>query len=294
MAASNRHVTDYWLSAVQQLTAAGIEPEEARLEAEVLLRHVLGIDRAGFLIRRNEVMPNNAAARFSILLQRRLAREPLAYIIGHREFYGLDFLVDGRVLIPRPETEGLVERVMKAASRRRHAESPVGHVSIIADVGTGCGCIAIALAVHLPDARLIATDASSDALDLARANARRHSVEQRITFVHGDLLDPLPSRVDIIVANPPYVASAELAALPPEISRYEPRAALDGGPDGLNVIRRLLAQAPSYLQPDGMVLLEIADGQGHAVTRLAQDAFPGACVTIEKDLAGLERYLIIT
>lgn len=271
-------------TSVQRLVAAGIDPDEARLEAEVLLRHVLGIDRAAFLMHRDEPLADDAAARFAALLERRLAREPLAYITGQREFYGLAMRVDRRVLIPRPETEGLVERAIALA----HPSS------VIVDVGTGSGCIAVALAVHLPQARVIATDASADALACARENAARHGVAERITLLHGDLLHPIHGTVDIIVSNPPYIASREIGDLAPEIAQYEPRGAVDGGADGLDVLRRLLAQAAGRLRPGGHVLLEIGAGQGSDVAQMARTALPGATIAVENDLAGLERYVFVS
>ena len=285
-------LSGWWREAATKLAAAGIEPEEARLEAEVLLRHVLGFDRAGFLVRRAEDLPEDALARLLPLLERRLAREPLAYIIGHKEFYGLDFLVDRRALIPRPETEGLVERVFALVSAGGPFNRP-GYTPAIVDVGTGSGCIAVALAVHLPGARVWATEVSEGALALARESAGRRAVGERITFLQGDLLTPLTHQVDVIVSNPPYIAGEEIDSLPPEIARYEPRAALDGGADGLAVIRRLLTQAPAHLKPGGAVLLEIGAGQGSEVARLAQAALPAATVVVQNDLAGLERYVTI-
>ena len=268
---------------MQRLIAAGIDAGEARLEAEVLLRHVLGIGRAAFLMRRDEPLADEEAARFAALLERRLAREPLAYIIGQREFYGLAMHVDRRVLIPRPETEGLVERTIALAQP----------AALIVDVGTGSGCIAVALAVHLPLVRVIATDASADALACARENATRHGAADQITFLHGDLLQPVQGEVDIIVSNPPYIAGPEIAGLAPEIAQFEPRAALDGGPDGLDVLRRLLAQAAPRLRRGGSVLLEIGAAQGNAVAEIARAAFPGATIAVEHDLAGLERYVVV-
>jgi release factor glutamine methyltransferase len=268
--------------AARRLEAAGIEPAETLLEAEVLLRHVLGLNRAQLLARRADRLPAQAAAQLTPLLDRRLAREPLAYITGRREFFGLEFTVDRRVLIPRPETEGLVERVIGLAH---------GAPAIV-DVGTGSGCIAVGLAVHLPSARLTAVDVSAEALALARLNAARHGVAERISFVQGDLLSALGDRFDIIVSNPPYILSAEIATLQPEITRYEPHTALDGGGDGLDVIRCLLRQARVRLKPGGALVLEIGAGQGQAVAALARAALPGARVTVEHDLAGLERYVI--
>lgn len=282
---------EWWRGAARQLVAVDIEQDDARFESEVLLRHVLGITRASFLARLDELVPTDAAVRAVGLLERRLKREPLAYIIGYREFYGLDFIVNRHVLIPRPETEGLVERCIALATSRTESGRP--SYPVIADVGTGSGCIAVTLAVHLSRARLFAIDNSVAALAVAAENARRYGVRDRIAFLTGDLCTPLGEKVDIIISNPPYIRSDELALLQPEVARWEPRAALDGGPDGLGVIRRLLAQAGGYLKPGGAVLLEIGAGQGEDVRRLAQSAFPDATIQVEQDLAGLERYVTV-
>ncbi len=291
-------IAEHWREAVAQLVAVGIAAAEARLEAEVLLRHALGVDRTGFLARQRKPLPADVATRFEAMLQRRLQREPVAYVTGHREFYGLDFLVDQRVMIPRPETEGLVERVLKLAHtlpslRRRTELFASASAPVVADIGTGSGCIAVTLAVNLPQAHIVATDISANALAVARENARRHKVEDRISFLQGDVCAPLRGQFDSIVSNPPYIPHDELMHLAPEIVHYEPLAALDGGPDGLTVIRQLLAQAPEYLSPGGAVLLEIGDGQGAEVARLGQGAFPGKSTTVEPDLAGHERYVLI-
>jgi len=275
-------------SAAQRMIDAGIDADEARLESELLLRHVLGIDRAAFLRLKEREMPPDARQRFLPLLERRLAREPLAYIIGKRAFFGMMFEVDRNVLIPRPETEGLVERALALASGGWMGGSP-----LIADVGTGSGCIAVTLAAKLPGARLLACDVSAAALGVARRNAERYNVATHIRFIAGDLLTLVTNQIDAIISNPPYIPSAEIDTLPPEIARYEPLWALDGGADGLAVIRQLLKQAPRRLKPGGAVLLEIGDGQGDAVRQLALAAFPDARVEVERDLAGLERYVTI-
>jgi release factor glutamine methyltransferase len=210
----------------------------------------------------------------------------VAYIVGHKEFYGLDLFVDNRVLIPRPETELLVERAIGIAVARS--------LCLIADVGTGSGAIAVSLAVHLPQVLVYATDASTRALEVAACNCRRHNVEDRVRLLQGHLLEPLPEPVDLIAANLPYVSQAELAQLPPEISRYEPREALNGGPDGLDYIRRLLARAGRYLSLLGVILLEIGATQGKAVTALAKRHFPAAKVEIAKDYAGLDRVVMVS
>jgi release factor glutamine methyltransferase len=257
--------------------------DSPRLDAEILLTHVLGITRAQLHTHLQGQLNSAELARYHQLIERRARREPLAYIVGHKEFYGLDLFVDSRVLIPRPETELLVEKAVEIGQQQ----------SVIADVGTGSGAIAVSLAVYLPRALVYATDASSGALEVAARNCRRHGVEDRIHLLQGHLLEPAPEPVDLITANLPYVSQSELAQLPPEISHYEPREALDGGPDGLDHIRRLLAQAGERLKPSGVVLLEIGATQGPAVVALAKRHFPAARVEIAKDYAGLDRVVIV-
>ncbi len=263
-----------------------------RLDAELLLAHALGLSRARLLARFDRELSPAELARYRRLIERRRAHEPVAYIVGHQEFYGLDFYVDGRVLIPRPETELLVEKAIELAGKvgdRGYGLYPL----TLADVGTGCGAIAVSLAVHLPQATIYALDCSAEALEVAARNVRRHGVEGRVHLLRGDLLSPLPEPVDLIVANLPYVSEAELAELPPEIRCYEPLSALDGGPDGLRHIRRLLAQAGGYLRPWGAVLLEIGATQGQAVAELARRHFPAARIEIAKDYGGLDRVVIV-
>jgi len=191
--------------------------------------------------------------------------------------------------IPRPETELLVDEALAQARRLRHAyRGP--H---IVDVGTGCGGIALAVATHLPVARVTATDVSPDALDLARRNAEKLCLSGRVRFAAGDLLSPLTEPANIIVANLPYVPSSEWEGLAPEIRCYEPRPALDGGPDGLRLIARLLSQALAHLRSPGALILEIADDQGTAVVALARQAFPVGAIAVKKDLAGLDRAVVI-
>ena len=269
--------------ATEALQAAGIE--DARLEAEVLLRHTLHLDRAHLYARLQEALSPADQAAFHSLLARRLAREPTAYIVGQREFYGLDLETTPAALIPRPETELLVE---EALARARRFERP-----LIVDVGTGNGAIAVALAVHLPQAVLVAIDLSREALALAVRNARRHGAEGRIIFLQADLLAPLAQPADLIVANLPYVSSGDWEALPPEIREHEPRAALDGGPDGLREIERLLGQAPSCLRPGGSLLVELGPLQAAPALALARRCFPGAAARILPDAAGLDRLLAV-
>jgi len=272
------------VEATQLFRAEGLDTP--RLDAELLLGHVLGLTRAKIHAHPNRRLDAAELDSYRELIERRRQHEPVAYIIGHKEFYGLDFYVDRRVLIPRPETELLVEKGLEIG---RAASHPL----TIADVGTGSGAIAISLAVHLPQAIIYALDASSDALEVAALNRRCHGVEGRVHLLQGDLLSPLPKPVDLIVANLPYVSEVEWDLLPRTIMAYEPRSALDGGPDGLDAIRRLLAQARSYLKPQAKILLEIGAAQGAAVADLAGRHFPIATVEVVQDYAELDRMVIV-
>ena len=270
-----------------RLDAAGIE--DAELEADLLLRHALGgLRRAAFFQRLGEGIDTATSARYEALLARRLAHEPSAYITGRREFYGLEFEVTPDVLIPRPETETLVEAVIELANRL----PPNRRGPLIADAGTGSGAIAVALAVSLPRAEVWATEASYAAIEVAAGNARRHGVERRIALRHGDLLLPLAQSVDVIAANLPYVSTHEWAQLEPELREHEPRIALDGGSDGLDLIAALLRQAPRYLRPGGAMVLEFALGQEDAVERLARASLPGATLRLLDDLTHRPRALL--
>ena len=265
---------------------AGRRTTDGTLDAELLLRHALSLDRARLYASLQDEAEAPEIDLFNSLLERRLDREPLPYIMAHREFYGLEFTVDSRVLIPRPETELLVEKALEFLEARPAGESPV-----LVDVGTGCGAIAVALARHLPSARIYATDISKDVLEVAWNNCLAHSVEERVRLLEGDLLEPLPEAVDLIVANLPYVRSGDFQNLQEELL-FEPRLALDGGPDGLDLIRRLLEQAPGALRKGGAMILEIDPRQADAVTRLVRRAFSGAHVSVARDLAGLDRAVI--
>ena len=270
-----------------RLDAAGIE--DAELEADLLLRHALGdLSRAALFQRLGDALDAATLERYEALVARRLAHEPSAYIAGHREFYGLEFNVTPDVLIPRPETETLVETVVELAK----TQSPNQRGPLIADVGTGSGAIAVALAVSLPHAEIWAADASYAALAVTAGNARRHGVERRVALRHGDLLLPLDRRVDVIVANLPYVSTHDWAQLEPELGEHEPRIALDGGTEGLDLIEALLRQAPRYLRPHGGVVLEFALGQADAVERLVRAALPGATVRVLDDLTHRPRALV--
>jgi release factor glutamine methyltransferase len=255
--------------------------EDAPLEGELLLRHVLGISRTQLYLDLDRKLSPNHEEALGQLVKRRLSGEPAAYITNHCEFYGLDFHVDSRVLIPRPESELLVEKTISLAQNKP--------LSTIAEVGTGSGAVAISLALELPQSKIYATDISAPALEVARINCRRHGVIDRVCLLHGDMLDSLPEAVDLIIANLPYVRKSELSGL-----RFEPRLALDGGSDGMGKIRRLCRQAGDKLRPDGSLFLEIGEGQGKEVTALLNRLFPGAGVEVVPDLSGIGRVVSLS
>jgi release factor glutamine methyltransferase len=268
-----------------QLEAAGIPPGEAGLDAELLARHVLGWDRATLLARGVEEPAGEFAAAYEAVLARRVLREPVAYITGHQEFWGRDFLVGRGVLIPRPETELLIEEALDFA-RGLGRREPLH----IVDVGTGSGCLAITLALELPDASVHATDISPDALALARRNASR--LNAGVTFHEGSMLAGIPLPVDLIVANPPYIRVADYATLQPEVRVYEPETALVGGEDGLDAIRMVLGEAAAGLGPDGRLLMEIGYDQSEVVSRLVMQARPLVLLRIRADLQGTPRAVV--
>ncbi|MEW6274994.1 MAG: peptide chain release factor N(5)-glutamine methyltransferase [Bacillota bacterium] len=281
----------------------GCGVEGAALDAEVLLAHVTGLDRAGLYRESGRALSPREAEAYRRLVERRGRREPVAYLTGKKEFMGLEFLVGPAVLIPRPETELLVEKACALArefvSRPRELVDPERGPGVqellIADAGTGSGAIAVSLAVFLPAARIYATDCSSAALAVARENARRHGVAGRISFLQGDLLSPLfalnlAGRLVLIVANLPYIPAAELPGLMPDVRCYEPLSALDGGPDGLAHYRRLLPQARRCLSDGGRLLMEIGPGQGEKVGRLLAEN--NWHYQIIPDLAGRERVVL--
>lgn len=266
------------LTQARQALAAG-NIEDCDLEAEVLLRHGLGIDRIQLYLESDRELSPAEQEKLREVMERRLRGEPSPYITGHREFYGLDFLVDTSVLIPRPETELLVEKALELAEN-----SPD---YAIADVGTGCGAVAISLASSLPKARVYAIDVSPHALSVARRNCQQHAVQDRVTLLEGDLLSPLPEAVHLVVANLPYVRESELPRV--NTAGFEPSLALDGGTDGLAQIRRLCAQAGDRLRPSGSILLEVGQGQSGAVAVILGGLFPSAVVEVSPDLSGIDR-----
>ena len=292
--------TEALRDAESRLRAAEIE--DARLEAETLLCHALSLTRETLFARLREPLPTGAYATFESLLRRRLDHEPTAYIVGHKEFYGLRLTCAPAALIPRPETELLVESaivwledkeqrpVPRPATREPRLTTHDPRPRIV-DVGTGSGAIAVALAVHRPTARIVAIDPSRQALALARCNAAANSVSRRIDFVQGELLTPLPGRFDLIVANLPYVPTRLYERLPPEIREHEPAAALHAGRHGTALIEALLAQA--RLHPDGLLLAEHAWNQGRRLREAARAAFPAAAIETRRDLAGRQRMLVV-
>ena len=266
------------LSRARQLLASH-NIMDARLESELLLRQVLRISQVELYQDLDCQLSPKEEVDFERLIKRRLGGEPTAYITGHREFYGLDFYVDRRVLIPRPESELLVEKTLCLAQNHP--------VSTIADIGTGCGAIAISLALNLPQAKIYATDISAPALKVARVNCQRHWVAGRVCLLAGDMLDPLPEPVDLIVANLPYVRELEVSQM--GLANFEPQLALSGGWDGLEKICRLCREVNDKLRPEGYLLLEIGQGQSGAVTGFLRSLFPSAKIEITPDLSGIDR-----
>jgi len=260
------------------------EIEDAALEAEVLLRDVLKKTRVELFLELDSELGQQEYAAFRRSIRQRCTDEPTAYILGRREFYGRDFLVDDRVLVPRPETEILVGKAIELA---RDYEVP-----LLADVGTGCGAVAITLALELPESQVYATDISGDVLRVARRNCRKHAVSIRVHLLKGNLLEVLSKPVDIITANLPYIRTVDL----PRIGTVsaEPRLALDGGIDGLERIRQLCRQAGSKLRPSGHMLLEIGEGQEEAVTMLLRSLFSGAKIDVLPDLGGIDRIVCLS
>ena len=266
-----------------ELSRAGLD--DARFQAEVLLRHALGWSRTSLLTRLQERVAPEASGLYFQLVERRLGRVPLQYIMGEQEFYGLSFRVTPAVLIPRPETEGVVDEAVRELE---------GRTVRVADVGCGSGCIGVAIAHTLSSATLIAVDQSTQAIAVARENAVQNAVEPRMEFLQGDLLKPVLDanrRVDAVVTNPPYIPDAELETLAPEVSEHEPRAALAGGDDGLRVISRLVPQVHDALHPGGWLFMEIGHGQREAATELVQTAGLET-VRVVPDLAGIPRVVV--
>lgn len=260
---------------------------DAPIEAEALMRHILQYDRARYFASLNDPLDGGQQARLDHLIRRRVQGEPLAYITGRREFYALDFIVNPDTLIPRQETELLVDKTLEWARRQRRT------ALTIADVGTGSGAIAVALVHALPDAKIYATDISAAALEVAAQNCHKHGVTDRVALMRGDLLTPLPRKMDAIVSNPPYIATALMLCLQREVRR-EPRIALHGGADGTRAIRRLIAQAAHRLNSGGLMLIEISPEQADDVAAAARAHFAGAAVSVAADMLGLARCVAVS
>ena len=271
-------------AARRDLEAAGIPAQEAGLDAELLARSALGWDRAALVTRRREPATPAFDSAYAAFIARRAAREPVAYILGEREFWGLPFEVTRDVLIPRPETELIVEEALVAFG----GSAPP---AAVIDVCTGSGCLAVSLAREFGGADVIATDISPAALEVARRNAQRHGVAARIGFRLADLLDGVTIRADLIVANPPYVAQRDAAQLAPEVRDHEPHVALFAGADGLDAYRRLLPAGRERLTRGGRLVLEIGHGQADAIVDLAE----AARLRLEhtrQDLQGITRVVV--
>ncbi len=267
-----------WMA--EDLARRGVD--SPRLDAELIAAHALGIDRLRLYMDLDRPLDDEERAAIRVLLRRRRAREPMAYILGYRDFYGRRFEVTPDVLIPRPETEELVEHALRRLPER-------ASVSAL-DVGTGSGAIALTLAAERPGLRVTATDRSPAALRVARRNASRLGVQERVRWFVGDLFSPLPEdeAYDLVVSNPPYVAEPLLPTLQPEVARWEPREALIAGPDGMDVLRRLVAEAPARIRPGGWLLLEMGAEQGEAVATMLHAAGFRE-VSVHRDLAGRDR-----
>ncbi len=281
------------LAATRRLNEVGIET--AQLDASVLLSFVLGVNKAWLYAHPTRQLAEGEIARFEALVRRRMCHEPVAYLVGYKPFYGLDITVDNRVLIPRPETEMLVERALGQAQRLlREGQRPV-----IADIGTGSGAIAVALAVNFPEATVYATDVSAACMEVAEKNVWRYGVGEQVHLVPGSLLDCLPEPVDIVVANLPYVATPDLATLPRQVREYEPVLALDGGPDGCDVLRSLVqstasSQGKAKLKPGATVFLEIGSDEGALMRSCVNAALPECGCSVLVDYTGLDRVVVIS
>jgi release factor glutamine methyltransferase len=310
---------DHLRGAREQLTAAGVNPEEAALDVELLAQDILGVDRASLIANLGDLAPEGFGPAYDALILRRAAREPVAYIRGRQAFWGRDFLVTPAVLIPRPETEFIVEEALAGAFRRA------------LDIGTGSGCLAVTLALELsgdPDRRgqgyggppkprakaegsplrapveatlqgclIVATDISEAALAVARENADRlldPAIRRSVDFRHGTYAAGAPGSFDLIVSNPPYVTAAEYATLEPEVRAYEPADALVAGEDGLRDIREIVRLAPFHLTPGGRLLIEIGYGQADAVRAIVGEQSALRLVRIREDLQGIPRTAIMT
>ena len=277
------------MQGVRRLLGAGID--SARLDAELLLGCALGVSREELILAAAKNLSVAESYRYEDFLVRRLNREPLAYITGRQEFWSLDFLVSGDVLVPRPETEMLVESALSHLAEATNSELPR-----ILELGTGSGAIAVALATELPQAQIVATEISPAALAIARRNASRNGVFDAIRFLEGDLFsalaEDLENYFDLIISNPPYIPRDQVSKLDAEVSRWEPRAALDGGVDGLDFYRRIAEQAPAYLRQYGAVAVEIGAAMGAVVSALFRNRAAYVDTQVHQDYSGRDRVVL--
>jgi release factor glutamine methyltransferase len=267
-----------------QLEAAGARPAEAAIDVDAYARAILGWDKATLLANQRDASPERLEPTFSEWIARRERREPTAYILGGREFWGREFLVTPAVLVPRPETEFIVEESLPLV---RHIEAPR-----IAEVGTGSGILAITLALELPNSTLVATDVSADALKVARENATRHGVDRRVRFVETSYLDGVAGPFNLVVANPPYVKDGDRPALSAAVS-HEPHVALFGGPDGLRDVAGVLAAASTVLEPEGWLVMEFGYGQEDDIRHLVGTRPDLRLDHVREDLQGIPRTVVI-
>lgn len=277
---------DHLRAAQARLVSAGYSDGNAAIDADLIARHVLGWSREELLLQRNQPAPADFARRYGALIARRVCREPVAYLTGHREFWGREFELTRDVLIPRPETEMIVEETLALAP-------DLGPEPVIVDVGTGSGVLGVTLACELPQARVIAIDVSIPALEVARRNAVRHNCAGRLTWHAGSLLEPIREAVDVIVSNPPYVPLRDKPGLSPDVRDYEPGVALFSGQDGLATIRALVAQAPEHLRPGGWLIFEFGYGQDDDVSQLLTDAGVWHVHRMRGDLQDIPRTAVV-
>jgi len=263
--------------------------DDSHIEARILLGYTTKLSPVQIYTYPERTLSQEQEVKLQELVERRLCHEPAAYIVNHREFYGIDFYVDSRVLIPRPETELLVDMALEFARSSTYHVRPL----LIADIGTGCGAIAISLAINIPQSKIYATDVSPSALEVARLNCEYHNVTDRITLLQGNLLEPLPGPVDLIVANLPYIKSAELANLSPEIIQFEPSLAIDGGESGLDYIGQLLEQAGDRIDNRGRLLLEVGQNQEKEIDNLVRNRLGRVNFEFISDSNGIKRVVRI-
>ncbi len=274
---------------MEYLEGKGVE--SPKLSSEILLAHALDVERIDLYLRLDQPLTSKEVTGYRDLVRRRANREPVQYITGRQEFWSVDFEVGPGVLIPRPETELLVEQTL---ALWRQGRMPSGESEVrLLDLGTGCGAIALSLCKEIPEARVWATDISDEALDLARVNAERHGFLDRVAFRSGDLFEAVGGEeFHAVISNPPYVSSDEMGSLPPQVGLYEPGAALDGGDGGMALVERIIREAPDFLAPGGWLLVEMSPGQLSAATELVSRSGSYETWHIRKDYSRLDRALL--